>query len=121
MLCRLFWASYFSQSMKDEECDQLKKQFVMEYNIGHIAKHWQLSPEDHEVYSTLTKHGEHVIDTLADWRSYFDQILEDLAKENEDNVTEETYSEDNLMETEEMVQAMKPLDRQPNFMSADQR
>ncbi|XP_065891374.1 3'-5' exoribonuclease HELZ2-like isoform X2 [Dysidea avara] len=81
MSCRLFWASYLSQSMKDDKCNQLKKQLVKECNVGQIAKHWQLSPEDYEVYSALTKHGEHVSDASNN-QGYFDQILEDLEKEN---------------------------------------
>ena len=81
MSCRLFWASYLSQSMKDDKCNQLKKQLVKECNVGQIAKHWQLSPEDYEVYSALTKHGEHVSDASNN-QGYFDQILEDLEREN---------------------------------------
>ena len=119
MSCRLFWASYLSQSMKDEECDHLKKQFVKERNVGQIVKHWQLSPEDYEVYSTLTKH-EHTSDTSNNQR-YFDQILEDLEKENEvDDLTEGTssQSDDNQIETEEQLQTTKSVEVQPNFISA---
>ena len=103
--------------MKDEECDQLKKQFVKERNVGQIVKQWQLSPEDYEVYSALTKH-KHTSDALNN-QKYFDQILEDLEKESEvDDLTEGTSSQSNDNQIEKQIQTMKPVEVQPNFISA---
>jgi len=61
MLCRLFWAVYLSQSMKDEDCDQVKKQFVKEHNIGQIANHWQL------VYSAQEGHARDVVSNKQEY------------------------------------------------------
>ena len=80
MSCRLFWASYLSQSLSDEECDQLRKEFVKECQVGHVAGHWQLSPEDYELYSILIKEQTNVAD-LSDDKGYYDQILSDLEKQ----------------------------------------
>ena len=80
MSCRLFWASYLSQSLSDEECDQLRKEFVKECQVGQVAGHWQLSPDDYELYSILIKEQTNVVDPSDDKR-YYDQILSDLEKQ----------------------------------------
>ena len=38
MSCRLFWASYLSQSLNDEECDQLRKEFVKECQVNQNSE-----------------------------------------------------------------------------------
>ena len=82
MTCRLFWASYLSESLSDEDLNQLRKEFVSECQVGLVAKHWQLSPEDYELYSILVKDQAHAIghDPTGD-RGYYDQILCDLEKQ----------------------------------------
>ena len=82
MTCRLFWASYLSESLSDEEIDQLRKEFISECQVGLVAKHWQLNPEDYELYSTLIKDQPHTIghDPFGD-KGYYDQILSDLEKQ----------------------------------------
>ena len=82
MTCRLFWASYLSESLSDEEIDQLRKEFISECQVGLVAKHWQLSPEDYELYSILIKDQAHAIghDPTGD-KGYYDQILSDLEKQ----------------------------------------
>ena len=80
MSCRLFWASYLSQSLTDEECDQLRKEFIKECQVGRVANHWQLSPEDYELYSILIKEQTNAVD-LSDDKGYYDQILSDLEKQ----------------------------------------
>ena len=80
MTCRLFWASYLSESLSDEECDQLSKEFVSECQVGKVANHWQLSPEDYEVYSILIKDQTNTTDPSDD-KGYYDQILSDLEKQ----------------------------------------
>ena len=80
MTCRLFWASYLSESLSDEECDQLGKEFVSECQVGRVANHWQLSPEDYELYSILIKDQTNATDPSND-KGYYDQILSDLEKQ----------------------------------------
>ena len=80
MTCRLFWASYLSESLSDEECDQLSKEFVSECQVGRVANHWQLSPEDYELYSILIKDQTSTTDPSND-KGYYDQILSDLEKQ----------------------------------------
>ena len=83
MSCRLFWASYLSQSLSDEECDQLRKEFIKECQVGRVANHWQLSPEDFEVYSMIIKEQTDTVD-LSNEKEYYDQILNDLEKHFDD-------------------------------------
>ena len=80
MTCRLFSASYLSESLSDEECDQLSKEFVSEYQVGKVAEHWQLSPEDYELYNVLIKNQTNTTDPSND-KGYYDQILSDLEKQ----------------------------------------
>ena len=73
MSCRLFWASYLSQSLSDEECDQLSKEFV-----GQVGKVDQNS-EEYELYSILIKDQVNIPD---DEEYYHDgQIPDDLTKQ----------------------------------------
>ena len=91
MTCRLFWASYLSESLSDEECDQLSKEFVNECKIDLVAKHWRLSPENYEVYSTLMKDQTNV----SNDKKYYDEILSDLEKQyDEDEGAADTSSDD---------------------------
>ena len=72
MSCRLFWASYLSQSLSDEECDQLRKEF-----IGQVGKVDQNS-EEYKLYSTLIKDQVNIPD---DEEYHHDnQILDGLTK-----------------------------------------
>ena len=80
MSCRLFWASYLSQSLSDEECDQLRKEFISKCQVGKVAGHWQLTPEDYELYSILIKDQTNATD-VSDDKGYYDQILNDLEKQ----------------------------------------
>ena len=84
MTCRLFWASYLSESLSDEECDQLRKEFVSECKVGKVANHWQLSSEDYEVYTMLTKEQTNIPDLSGD-KKYYDQILSDLEKQYDED------------------------------------
>ena len=80
MTCRLFWASYLSESLSNEEIDQLRKEFINECQVGKVAGHWQLSPEDYELYNILINHQINTNDLLDD-KEYYDQILSDLEKQ----------------------------------------
>ena len=76
MSCRLFWASYLSQSLSDEECDQLRKEFVKECQVGHVAGHWQ----SNKASRTLIKEGIRKPGS----EEYYDQILDELANQSTD-------------------------------------
>ena len=67
MSCRLFWASYLSQTLTDEECDQLRKEFVSQCQVN----------QNSEVYSILIKNQI----SIPNSEEYRDQILDDLAKQ----------------------------------------
>ena len=84
MTCRLFWASYLSESLSDEECDQLRKEFISECQVGLVAKHWQLSPEDYEVYTMLMKDQTNIAGLSGD-KKYYDEILGDLEKQYDED------------------------------------
>ena len=77
MTCKLFWASYLSESLSDKECNQLSKEFVNECKIDLVAKHWRLTPENYEVYNTLMK-GQI---NISNDKKYYDEILSDLEKQ----------------------------------------
>ena len=84
MTCRLFWASYLSESLSDEECDQLSKEFVSECQVGKVAKHWQLSSEDYKVYTMLMKDQTSIAGLSGD-KKYYDEILSDLEKQYDED------------------------------------
>ena len=79
MTCRLFWASYLSESLSDEECNQLSKEFVKECqgNNDKPAAGGQLGPKDQTVCDILFK-GQA---SIPDDEEYYDQILKDLEKQ----------------------------------------
>ena len=79
MTCRQFWASYLSQSLNNEEIDQFRKEFVNKCQVGIVAKHWQLNPEDYEVYAMLLKDQANT--GLSSDKKYYDEILSDLEKQ----------------------------------------
>ena len=80
MTCRLFWASYLSESLSDEECDQLSKEFFSECQ-GKESENGQLGPEDQKIYNILLK----VQSSIPDDEEHRDQILNDLAKQYDAN------------------------------------
>ena len=80
MNCRLFWASYLSQSLSKEECSQLKTEFVNECKIDDCKEAGLLSPEDYEVCSMLIKNKQNT-ECLTTDKKYYDKILDDLEKE----------------------------------------
>ena len=79
MTCRLFWASYLSESLSDEECNQLSKEFVKECqgNNDKPAAGGQLEPEDQTICDILFKAQA----SIPDDDEYYDQILNDLGKQ----------------------------------------
>ena len=78
MTCRLFWASYLSESLSDEECNQLSKEFFNECQGDSYkgAENGQLGPEDQKIYNILLK----VQSSIPDDEEHHDQILNNLAK-----------------------------------------
>ena len=80
MSCRLFWASYLSQSLSKEECSQLKMEFVDECKVDDCKEAGLLSPEDYEVCSMLIKDKQST-ECLSTDKKYYDKILDDLEKE----------------------------------------
>ena len=75
MNCRLFWASYLSQSLSDEECDQLRKEFVKECQISQAAGHCQSNKASRTlIKEELRKPGN---------EEYYDQILDELANQSD--------------------------------------
>ena len=96
MSCRLFWASYLSQSLSDEECDQLKTEFV---NLCKHVDHKEaevnyLNPKDYEVCCMLIKDQQNV-EHVSTNENYYDQILDDLEKEyvSDDDESLTSYNE----------------------------
>ena len=79
MTCKLFWASYLSESLSDEECDQLSKEFVSECQGDNYkeAENGQLGPKNQKIYNILLK----VQSSIPDDEENHDQILNDLAEQ----------------------------------------
>ena len=80
--CRLFWASYLSESLSDEEIDQLRTIFMENY-LGSTKsgshkedKSVELQPEDQKILNMLLKRQA----IISDDENY-DQILNDLEKQ----------------------------------------
>ena len=123
MSCRLFWASCLSQSLSDEECDQLRKEFIKECQVGRVANHWQLSPEDYEIYSMVLKDQTDTV-YLSNDKEYYDQILNDLEKhfEDEDGAADISFDEDycshDLAKEVDPVQGLLPMKLQITDLSA---
>ena len=92
--CKLFWVSYLNQSLSDEECDQLREEFVKECQVGQVAGHCQFSAEDYEVYRMLIKDPTNIVD-LSDVKKY-DQILNDLEKDIEKDAGYQSGESDTL-------------------------
>ena len=122
MSCRLFWASYLSQSLSDEECDQLRKEFIKECQVGRVANHWQLSPEDYEIYRMVIKDQTDTVNLLND-KEYYDQILNDLEKHFDDEDEgyqdgaadisfDEDYSSHDLAKEVVSVKVLLPMKQQ---------
>ena len=91
MSCRLFWASYLSQSLSDEECDQLRKEFVTECQVAQVVGHWQTN----EICRILIKeevripgNEEHYNQTLNDLEYQSDNRSKTV-KQDADNSTQE--------------------------------
>ena len=77
MTCRLFWASYLSESLSDEEIDQLRKEYISKCQDDKLDGNQQLNTEECKIDSTLKR--EHV--SLSDSEECCDQILDDLEKQ----------------------------------------
>ena len=74
MSCRMFWASYLSQLLSDEGCDQLRKEFVKECQVDQTAGLWQ----SNKACRTLIEEELREVGN----EKYYDQILYELANQS---------------------------------------
>ena len=81
MSCRLFWASYLRQSLSDEECDQLSKEFSNQCQNGKVDQ----NSEEYEVYTALINDQVNVL-------SDEEHCIDDLTKQCDTNTVEQVIN-----------------------------
>ena len=80
MSCRLFWASYLSQSLSDEECDQLSEEFVSQCQVSKVIQ----DSEEKEICRILIKEPVNIPE-----KEDCNQALDDITKQCDTDIVKQ--------------------------------